>query len=123
MQFLAIHSPATQALLSLSISALQQTVTYSYLANSPLFSQLILKSNTTVCHPTEGGFHTHTMKTKSLLLLVVLAAILLQALPAQAFYDARQGRCINRDPIEEHGGINLHIFARNDLIDDFDIES
>ena len=36
------------------------------------------------------------------------------------YYDAERGRFINRDPIEEEGGLNLYVFAANDPINNID---
>ncbi|MDR1284423.1 MAG: type IV secretion protein Rhs [Opitutaceae bacterium] len=36
------------------------------------------------------------------------------------FYDARNGRFINRDPIEERGGFNLYGFCENDSVNQID---
>jgi hypothetical protein len=54
--------------------------------------------------------------------LGVLLAVLDFAVPARAFYDPSAQRWINRDPIGERGGANLHRFVSNqpaDWIDRF----
>ena len=53
---------------------------------------------------------------KFLPILLALTAVLLHAIPAHAFYDARQGRWLIRDPIEEAGGKNLLCFVQNDPV-------
>ncbi|NOS72521.1 MAG: hypothetical protein HOP33_21690 [Verrucomicrobia bacterium] len=57
------------------------------------------------------------MKTTKLL---VLCATLATAIPAQAFYAPAQQRWLNRDPIEENGGINLYEFADNEPVANID---
>jgi len=37
------------------------------------------------------------------------------------FYDAERGRWLNRDPIEENGGVNLYGFVNNDSINKIDL--
>lgn len=37
------------------------------------------------------------------------------------YYDARNGRFINRDPIEERGGLNLYGFCGNDGVNRYDV--
>src|SRR5690606_30000370 len=37
------------------------------------------------------------------------------------YYDPRNGRFINKDPIEEAGGLNLYGFAGNDGVNGFDV--
>lgn len=44
----------------------------------------------------------------------------LALLPAHAFYDPGAQRWLNRDPIAERGGINLHSFVLNSPADRFD---
>jgi hypothetical protein len=61
------------------------------------------------------------MKMKSLPIFLALAALLLHSLPARAFYDARQGRWLSRDPIGEIGGLNLHAVVDNNPINGIDI--
>jgi hypothetical protein len=46
----------------------------------------------------------------------LLLTWLIVAMPTNAFYDPSLGRWINRDPIEESGGINLHEFANNEPV-------
>lgn len=36
------------------------------------------------------------------------------------YYDTRNGRFINRDPIEERGGLNLYSFCGNDSVNNYD---
>src|ERR1043165_6617251 len=49
-----------------------------------------------------------------LLLKFLLVLAIQGALPsARAFYDPRVGRWINRDPIEEWGGMNVYGFVGN----------
>jgi hypothetical protein len=38
-----------------------------------------------------------------------------------AHYDPNQGRWMNRDPIEENGGLNLHGFVGNDGVNQWDV--
>ena len=42
--------------------------------------------------------------------------LILGAQSASAFYDASIGRWLSRDPIEEEGGVNLHMVNGNDCI-------
>lgn len=52
-------------------------------------------------------------------MLAVIAMLTL--LPAaQAYYDPAAQRWLNRDPIEEQGGMNLHRFSLNDPINSRD---
>lgn len=62
------------------------------------------------------------MKTryKNLMLASALLALLISTLHANAFYDPNLGRWINRDPIEETGGLNLYAFLENHGINDVD---
>jgi hypothetical protein len=53
--------------------------------------------------------------TLPLILLWLLSSI------ASAHYDPTLGRWLNRDPIEEDGGVNLYAFVENDGINDWDI--
>ena len=53
-----------------------------------------------------------------LLAAALLAVTLVQN--AQAFYNPSTGRWLNRDPIEENGGINLYCFVQNNSIDEID---
>lgn len=53
--------------------------------------------------------HNAQSKFQWLLLLLALST----AFSAQAFYNPSTGRWLNRDPIEERGGINLHAYVRN----------
>ena len=36
------------------------------------------------------------------------------------YYSPELGRWLSRDPIEEKGGVNLYLFARNDAINNWD---
>jgi len=40
---------------------------------------------------------------------------------AHAYYQAEQGRWLNRDPIEEQGGVNVYGFVGNDSSNQYDI--
>lgn len=60
------------------------------------------------------------MKMKSLPILLALVAVLFHAFHARAFYDARQGRWLSRDPLEELGGKNLTVFCGNSTINFID---
>jgi hypothetical protein len=51
----------------------------------------------------------------------VLLGLLSVTQIASAFYDANLGRWLNRDPIEEVGGINLYGFVENSPIDGVDL--
>lgn len=53
------------------------------------------------------------MKLNSRHLPFILVALMGMVEVANAFYDPGVQRWINRDPIEEEGGINLHQFAMN----------
>ena len=53
-------------------------------------------------------------------LLLVLVLMELIGSSTQAFYDASVGRWVNRDPINEAGGINMHAFVDNDPVKQFD---
>ncbi len=54
-------------------------------------------------------------------MMALLFAVLAFAQSATAFYDANLGRWINRDPIEEEGGINLHAFVSNNPVSAIDL--
>ena len=58
---------------------------------------------------------------KALLRLVTLLALLSVGQMASAYYDPGVQRWINRDPVEEHGGLNLFRFAANDPLDRVDV--
>lgn len=49
-----------------------------------------------------------------------LALLALSERPAAAFYDPHTGRWLNRDPLEERGGLNLYAVARNNTVKHFD---
>jgi len=53
--------------------------------------------------------------------LLFFGLLLLAASPARAYYQAEQGRWLNRDPIEEQGGVNLYAFAGNAPVSYVDI--
>ena len=54
------------------------------------------------------------------MLIVLLLGVSL-AREAQAFYNPSTGRWLSRDPGEEDGGNNLHVFAANDAVDFYDL--
>jgi hypothetical protein len=56
------------------------------------------------------------MKTIIIINLLLLCSID----SANAFYDSSMGRWINRDPIGEGGGINLHQFVTNNPVNEVD---
>lgn len=61
------------------------------------------------------------MKTRNAFILAsALLALLLSALPASAFYDPNLGRWIDRDPIDEQGGVNLYAFVFNSPVNSVD---
>ena len=60
------------------------------------------------------------MKTKQMLLLLLLALGVLFGLEAQAFYNSSTGRWLNRVPIGTKGGLNSSGFLRNSPVDRFD---
>jgi hypothetical protein len=43
-----------------------------------------------------------------------------RAISGQRYYSPSLGRFINRDPIEEQGGLNLYAFVRNDAVNQWD---
>jgi len=51
-------------------------------------------------------------------LLLLLSSVL--TLNSHAFYHPEQGRWINRDPIEEEGGVNLYNFVSNNSVQEID---
>ena len=55
------------------------------------------------------------MKTQSCLLKLLLLFLTLLVWPrsAHAYYDPNVQRWVNRDPLNEFGGVNLHIFVGN----------
>jgi hypothetical protein len=59
-----------------------------------------------------------TMKANRICWVVVVLAVTIQS--AWAFYNPQTGRWLNRDPIEEQGGHNVYVFARNDTQDQID---
>ncbi len=58
---------------------------------------------------------------RTLLPAMLLLFIALAVLPASAFYNPNAGRWLNRDFIEEEGGINLYALAGSDALNFFDI--
>jgi len=60
------------------------------------------------------------MKPNRTKLHLSLLFIAFGAQVACGFYDPNVQRWINRDPIEESGGINLYVFIRNDSINNAD---
>jgi len=59
------------------------------------------------------------MKNQKLLIVLILFQLLSSI--TLAHYDPYQGRWMNRDPIEENGGLNLYGFVGNDGIGKIDI--
>src|SRR5688572_18922637 len=57
---------------------------------------------------------------KTVAKLVVMAVLVLRALPAEAFYNPNTGRWLNRDPIAEAGGLNLNGFVQNNPLNTID---
>lgn len=60
------------------------------------------------------------MKKIPISLLSVFLILFAFADQAQAYYAPSTGRFINRDPIGERGGINVHAFVRNDSVNHWD---
>ena len=56
---------------------------------------------------------------KKILIAVLLAGTL--SSNAFAYYQAEQGRWLNRDPIQEEGGLNLNSFANNAAVNFIDL--
>ncbi|MDF7802121.1 RHS repeat-associated core domain-containing protein, partial [Pontiellaceae bacterium B1224] len=54
---------------------------------------------------------------KFLIQLLLLVSVVSSS---NAYYQAEQGRWLNRDPIEESGGQNLYGFVSNDSVNDAD---
>ena len=52
--------------------------------------------------------------------LLQLSIFLFLASTTHAYYQAEQGRWLNRDPIEERGGVNVYGFVGNNLIGNID---
>jgi len=52
--------------------------------------------------------------------LLFFALLLLAASPARAYYQAEQGRWLNRDPIGESGGVHLYVNSLNNPINRID---
>lgn len=59
--------------------------------------------------------HRPLLSASLLLLFLILAVV-----PASAFYNPNSGRWLNRDPLEEEGGVNLYGFVHNDSLSHFD---
>ncbi|MBN2684666.1 MAG: hypothetical protein JXR40_05260 [Pontiellaceae bacterium] len=55
---------------------------------------------------------------KKWILTLALAAC---SINARAYYNPEQGRWLNRDPIEENGGLNLYGFVENNAINSYDV--
>jgi hypothetical protein len=53
------------------------------------------------------------MRTKNLMAVFVFVLTMWTAFPVKAWYSPSTQRWINRDPIEEHGGINLYTYVVN----------
>jgi hypothetical protein len=62
------------------------------------------------------------MKTinRNSIIALALFVLLWMAEPASAFYSPSAQRWVNRDPIQEAGGMNLYAFSVNDSVDRFD---
>jgi uncharacterized protein RhaS with RHS repeats len=58
------------------------------------------------------------LKTPTHVLLLVTTLFITQT--ASAFYDSNLGRWVNRDPIEEDGGLNLYGFVGNSPVSEID---
>ena len=54
-------------------------------------------------------------------LWVLLVTGLLTCAPAHAFYNPQTGHWLNRDPLEEQGGVTLYGFVANNSINDVDL--
>jgi hypothetical protein len=61
------------------------------------------------------------MKTPLILLKLVALVWLLAPASAGAFYNPQAGRWLNRDPIGERGGVNLHVFVGNEAVGHVDL--
>ena len=63
------------------------------------------------------------MKTRSMIrwTWLLLVAGLLAAAPARAFYNPQTGHWLNRDPMEEQGGLNLYACSANDSVNHWDL--
>lgn len=59
------------------------------------------------------------MKMRQIMVLTVLLG-LLASQEAQAFYNPETGRWLNRDPIEEKGGVALYTFVKNGVVNSTD---
>jgi uncharacterized protein (DUF2235 family) len=60
------------------------------------------------------------MKIQNIIKLIAAVIMLLSTFTAHAFYDPRQGRFINRDPIGEDGGVNLCGYVNNNAVSGID---
>jgi hypothetical protein len=60
------------------------------------------------------------IKKRGIVIISVLFAVLCLAQTASAFYAPNHQRWVNRDPIEEAGGVNLYAFCANGPIDKYD---
>lgn len=61
------------------------------------------------------------MKAETFLRLSVLLSGLILPLEAHAFYNPSTGRWLNRDPIEERGGLNPYALVANTPVQNFDL--
>ena len=61
------------------------------------------------------------MKTKMRFLNCMLAAMCLISVKALAFYDPGVQRWVNRDPIQEEGGVNLYQVVNNSPVSKYDL--
>ncbi|MDF7802123.1 RHS repeat-associated core domain-containing protein [Pontiellaceae bacterium B1224] len=52
--------------------------------------------------------------------LIQLLLLLSVVSSSNAYYQAEQGRWLNRDPVGENGGVNLYVFVGNNPINSFD---
>src|SRR5476649_732567 len=59
-------------------------------------------------------------KTNAVLIIVALLAYWIGLCNASAFYDAGMQRWLNRDPIQEIGGINLFAYVEEDSVNEID---
>jgi hypothetical protein len=68
------------------------------------------------------GKREKPMKAKRFAKLMgLVCAMLIVAVPAQAFYNPSTGRWLSRDPIGEKGGVNLNGISQSDVVNGFDL--